>query len=44
MGGEDGTFWNVELFREPRNWAIGSVDASTGQLRALQFCKRPCDH
>jgi hypothetical protein len=43
MGGAKGVFWNVELFREPRNWAIGSVDATTGDLRGLQFCNRPCD-
>jgi hypothetical protein len=44
MGGDNGSFWNVELFRAPRNSAIGSVDATTGDLHALKFCNRRCDH
>ena len=41
-----GPTWEIDLFREvgvPRNWAIGYVDAFTGQLRNLAFCNDPCD-
>ena len=41
-----GPTWEIDLFREvgvPRNWAIGFVDAFTGQLRNLAFCNDPCD-
>jgi hypothetical protein len=36
-------YWDVELFREPRNWAILSVDAMTGKVLTRNFCERPCD-
>jgi hypothetical protein len=38
--------WSVELFRErgvPRNWAIGYVDAVSGELLGLHYCNNPCD-
>ena len=41
-----GATWEIDLFREmgvPRNWAIGFVDAFTGELRNLTFCNNPCD-
>jgi len=41
-----GATWEIDLFREvgvPRNWAIGFVDAFTGELRNLAFCNNPCD-
>lgn len=37
-----GPSWNVELFREPRNWAIAFVQPHTGRLE-LNFCNIPCD-
>ncbi len=36
-------YWDVELYREPRNWAIGYVDARTRELLKLSFCNIPCD-
>ena len=36
-------YWDVELFREPRNWAIVYVDARTGQVLRRSFCDIPCD-
>lgn len=41
-----GPSWDVELFREvgvPRNWAIGYVDAFSGEVLNLTFCNNPCD-
>lgn len=37
-----GPTWSVELFREPRNWAIAAVQPYTGEMR-LNFCNIPCD-
>jgi hypothetical protein len=40
-----GPSWDVELFREvgvARNWAIGFVDAYSGELLNLTFCNAPC--
>lgn len=40
-----GPSWDVELFREvgvPRNWAIGFVDAYSGEVLNLTFCNAPC--
>jgi hypothetical protein len=39
----DVPYWDVELFREPRNWAIAYVDARTGALLNVTFCDVPCD-
>jgi hypothetical protein len=36
-------YWDVELFREPRNWAIAYVDARTANLLKLSICEIPCD-
>jgi hypothetical protein len=36
-------YWDVELFREPRNWAIVYVDALSGQILRRSFCDIPCD-
>jgi hypothetical protein len=38
--------WEIDLFREigvPRNWAIGFVDARTGDLVSVTYCDVPCD-
>jgi len=37
-----GSSWEVDMFREPRNWAIGFVDPISGTLRSLTFCNIPC--
>lgn len=36
-------YWDVELFREPRNFAIFYVDAMTGEVLRQNFCEIPCD-
>ena len=36
-------YWAVELFREPRNWAILYVDARNGSLLRSMYCDQPCD-
>jgi len=36
-------YWDVELFREPRNWAILYVDASKCTIVRKMFCDIPCD-
>lgn len=36
-------YWAVELFREPRNWAIYYLDALTGKILDRNFCAIPCD-
>ena len=36
-------YWDVELYREPRNWAIVLVDAASGNVLKTAFCNRPCD-
>ena len=41
-----GPNWEIDLFREmgvPRNWAIGYVDAFSGEVRNLAICNDPCD-
>jgi hypothetical protein len=41
-----GPSWEIDLFREmgvPRNWAIGFVDAFSGEVRNIEFCNDPCD-
>ena len=36
-------YWDVELYREPRNWAIVYVDAHSGEVLRRSFCNIPCD-
>ena len=36
-------YWDVELFRAPRNWAILYVDAREGTVLKKMFCDIPCD-
>lgn len=36
-------YWDVELFREPRNWAIVYVDATSGAVLRTDFCNDPCN-
>lgn len=36
-------YWAVELFREPRNWAIVYVDARNASLLRSMYCDQPCD-
>jgi hypothetical protein len=36
-------YWDVELYREPRNWAVVYVDALGGQVLRRSFCNIPCD-
>lgn len=36
-----GPAWEIDLFREPRNWAIAFVQPYTGEL-SLNFCNVPC--
>jgi hypothetical protein len=36
-------YWDVELFREPRNWAILFIDTMSGEVRGRMFCDIPCD-
>jgi hypothetical protein len=36
-------YWDVELFRTPRNWAIVLVDAIDGTILKTDFCNDPCD-
>jgi hypothetical protein len=36
-------YWDVELFREPRNWAILYVDARSGAILTSLYCDIPCD-
>jgi hypothetical protein len=36
-------YWDVELFREPRSWAILYIDAMTGEVLRRNFCNIPCD-
>ncbi len=35
--------WDIELFREPRNWAIAYVDPIGGGLISIHYCDQPCD-
>jgi hypothetical protein len=36
-------YWNVELYREPRNWAGLFIDAMSGEVIRRNFCNIPCD-
>jgi hypothetical protein len=36
-------YWDVELYREPRNWAILYIDAMSGEVLGRMFCDIPCD-
>jgi hypothetical protein len=36
-------YWDVELYREPRNWAILYIDAVSGEVLGRMFCDIPCD-
>jgi hypothetical protein len=36
-------YWDVELFRAPRNWAILYVDAKSGAILKSLYCDIPCD-
>jgi len=36
-------YWNVELYREPRNWAGLYIDAKSGEILRRNFCNIPCD-
>lgn len=36
-------YWDVELYREPRNWAVLYIDAMTGEVLDRIFCDIPCD-
>ena len=36
-------YWDVELYRTPRNWAIVHVDAASGTVLRTDFCEDPCD-
>ena len=36
-------YWDVELYRAPRNWAVVLVDAATGDILKRDFCRDPCD-
>lgn len=35
--------WQIELFREPRNWAIAFVDVYSGAILSATYCNVPCD-
>ncbi len=36
-------YWDVELYREPRNWAVLLIDAANGEVLRRDFCDIPCD-
>lgn len=36
-------YWDVELYREPRNWAVMFVDAASGEVLHRIICEIPCD-
>jgi hypothetical protein len=38
-----GPAWDIELFREPRNWAIAFVDPFDASLISVTYCNIPCD-
>jgi hypothetical protein len=38
-----GPSWAIELFREPRNWAIAFVDPFDASLISVTYCDPPCD-
>jgi hypothetical protein len=39
----NGPTWQLELFREPRNWAIAFVDPFDASLISVTYCDIPCD-
>ncbi len=43
LGFEVGPHWSVELFVEPRRFAILYLDPWTGQLLRDNYCAAPCD-
>jgi hypothetical protein len=36
-------YWDVELYRTPRNWGVVLVDALDGTILKTDFCNDPCD-
>lgn len=36
-------YWDVELYREPRNWAMLYIGAVSGEVLGRMFCDIPCD-
>jgi hypothetical protein len=36
-------YWDVELYLEPRNWAVLLIDAMSGEVLRRDFCDTPCD-
>ena len=36
-------YWDVELYREPRSWAVLYIDAMSGTVLRRTFCNVPCD-
>ena len=38
-----GPAWELDLFREPRNWAIAFVDPFDAKLLSVTYCNIPCD-
>lgn len=36
-------YWDVELYREPRNWAVLLIDAMSGEVLRRDFCNIPCE-
>lgn len=36
-------YWDVELYREPRSWAVLLIDAIDGEVLRRDFCDIPCD-
>jgi hypothetical protein len=36
-------YWDIELYREPRDWAVLFVDAVSGEVIGRIFCNTPCD-
>jgi hypothetical protein len=36
-------YWDVELYREPRSWAVLLIDAASGAVLRRTFCNIPCD-
>ena len=36
-------YWDVELYLEPRDWAVLYIDAMTGEVLRRNFCDIPCE-
>ena len=36
-------YWDIELYREPRSWAVLYIDAMNGNVLDRIFCDIPCD-